>query len=165
MNIYLQNLSVNDGKEVFEMLKRIGSNENSFTNPVHDMDFAQFKEWLIEAELHSQGKKLPSGWVQQSIYWLMNDKVPVGIGKIRHALTEKSRIQGGNIGYAIDPIYRNLGYGNILLAKLIERAKMLHIKEFLLTVDKGNIPSKKIVEKNGGILFKENAERWYFNFK
>ena len=117
MNIYLQNLSIHDGKEVFDMLKRIGSKENSFTNPVHDMDFRQFKDWLIESELHGQGKNLPKGYVRQSIYWLVKDNKPVGIGKIRYSLTEESRNSGGNIGYAIDPLYRNLGYGSILLAQ------------------------------------------------
>ena len=164
MEAYLQNLSINDGKDVFDMLKRIGSNENSFKNPVHDMDFKQFKDWLIESALHAHGKNLPKGYVRQSIYWLVSDNKPIGIGKIRYALTEESRKNGGNIGYAIDPIYRNLGYGSILLSKLISQAKALNIKEILLTVDKGNVYSKKVVEKNGGVLFKENSERWYFKF-
>ena len=164
MNIYLKNLSLDDGKDIFYMLKRIGNNENSFTNPVHDMSFEQFKEWLIEAQQQSFGKNLPKGYVRQSIYWLMKDNTPVGIGKIRHELTEYSRRKGGNIGYAIDPIYRNLGYGKTILNQLIKKAKALNITEFILTVDKGNIYSKKIVEKNGGVLFDENTERWYFKF-
>ena len=162
--IRLVKLSVDDGKKQFEMLKGIQPVENSFTNPVHDMSFDEFKTWLVQQEDWSNEKNLPEGYVGQTIFWMMDDDTVVGIGKIRHSLTPVSRQNGGNIGYAINSKYRGKGYGNEILRLLLEQAKKMKIEEIMLTVDKYNYPSKSVIKKNGGILFDENDERWYFKF-
>lgn len=161
----IKKLNINDGIDVFEMLKDIESNENEFTNPVKDMNYEEYKEWLTLMENWSKGNNLKQGYVPQTIFWLYEDEIPVGIGKIRHELTEDSRMFGGNIGYAISKKYRGKGYGNILLSKLIEEANKLNINEKILTVEKYNYPSKKIIEKNGGILINENEKRWILKIK
>ena len=164
MSLYLKQLSSKDGIEVFNMLKGIQPVENSFTNPVHNMDFDEYRNWLVQQEDWSNEKNLPEGYVGQTIFWLMDDDTVVGIGKIRHSLTPASRQNGGNIGYAINSKYRGKGYGNEILRLLLEKAKAMKIKEIMLTVDKYNYASKSVIEKNGGILFDENDERWYFKF-
>lgn len=164
MSLYLKQLTVNDGVEVFNMLKGILPVENSFTNPVFNMSFIEFKNWLVQQDDWSKEKNLPEGYVGQTIFWLMNDDSPVGIGKIRHLLTPQSRLNGGNIGYAISSDHRGKGYGNEILRLLLEQAAIMKIKEIMLTVDKYNYASKSVIEKNGGILFDENEERWYFRF-
>ena len=161
---YLRKLSVTDGRDIFDMLKTITAEENAFTNPVYNMNFARFKEWLVQQEQWAQNKGLPTGFVGQCLYWLFVGATPVGVGKIRYELTPSSRRKGGNIGYAISSRYRGKGYGNEILKLLLREAQKLKIKEILLTVEKYNYPSKKVIEKNGGILFDETEERWYFNF-
>ena len=163
--IILSKLSLCDGIEVFKMLKEIDEVENSFTNPVHNMTYEQFREWLVQQEMWSREKALPDGYVGQSIYWLYDNQIPVGFGKIRHRLTDASRTSGGNIGYSIRPKYRGNGYGNEILRLLLIEAKHICLDEILLTVDKGNFASRKVIETNGGVLVKENDERWYFNIK
>lgn len=160
--MHLQKLSANDGEAVYRMLQDIGTCENSFTNPVRGMDFAGFKKWLSRQEEWSEGRNLPEGYVAQTVYWLVDDGLPVGIGKIRHALTPESREFGGNVGYAIASACRGRGYGKALLGFLLEEAKKMELDEILLTVDKYNHASKKVAEANGGILVRENSERWYF---
>ncbi len=160
--MYLQKLSANDGEQIYHMLQNIGAAENSFSNPVHGMSYADYKKWLIQQDDWSMGRNLPAGYVAQTIYWLLDNNVPVGIGKIRHALTADSRKIGGNVGYAISSEYRGKGYGRVILKLLIEKAKMMKLEELLLTVEKYNLPSKRVIEANGGILFHENSERWYF---
>lgn len=160
--LFLKTLSVDDGWDIFDMLKEIGTTENSFTNPVHEMTYEQFKKWLIQQEKWSREEDLPPGYVGQTIYWLYDGERPVGFGKIRHQLTEASRRSGGSIGYAIRPQCRRKGYGKAILRMLLVEAKRKRIKELLLTVDKGNIASKKVIEGNNGILIYENGERWYF---
>jgi len=162
--VYLRQLSVNDGYEVFEMLKGIKVVENSFTNPVYDMNFDQFKEWLVQQEQWSRGENLPDGYVGQTIFWLIDDNKPVGIGKIRHALTPASRKNGGNIGCAISSGNRGTGYGNEIIRLLLKKAREMGISEIIATVDKYNYPSRRAAEKNGGILFDENNERWFLKF-
>lgn len=161
--MHLQKLSSNDGEQIYRMLQDIGSCENSFSNPVHGMNYEEYRNWLVQQEDWSEGRNLPEGYVAQTIYWLMNgDNIPVGIGKIRHALTEHSRKIGGNVGYAISSEYRGHGYGTVILRLLLEEARKMKLEEIMLTVDKYNNASKRVIEANGGILFDENSERWYF---
>lgn len=162
--IRLKKLTHQDGQDIFNMLKGIKAVENSYTNPVYDMSFAEFQQWLVQQERWARGEGLPDGYVAQSIYWMFDDDIPVGVGKIRHELTQESRITGGNIGYAISYLYRGNGYGTKLLGLLLEKAREMGITEILLTVDRNNRPSKRVCEENGGTLSAENVERWYFIF-
>lgn len=164
MGLYLKRLSVDDGKDIYEMLQQIDVVENSFTNPVNGMSYDKYKNWLIEQDDWSRGINLPDGYVGQTIYWLMLDNIPIGIGKIRHKLTESSRKEGGNIGYAIGKQWRGNGYGNKILELLICEIKAMGIDETVLTVDKGNYASRKVILNNGGKQFDENEFRWYFSF-
>ena len=158
----IQKLSVNDNIENYNMLKNIEMNENEFTNPVKEMTFEQYKEWLILMDNWSKGENLKEGYVPQTIYWLYEDNIPIGIGKVRHALTEASRKFGGNIGYAISKSYRGKGYATIFLKMLLEEMQKLNITEKILTVEKNNYPSKRVIENNGGKILEENDERWIF---
>lgn len=158
----IQKLSINDGIEIYNMLKNIELNENEFTNPVKEMTFEQYKEWLILMDKWSKGQELKQGYVPQTIYWLYDDDVPVGIGKIRHALTESSRKFGGNIGYAISKEYRGKGFATVFLKMLLKEMNELNVHEKILTVEKENYPSRKVIEKNGGKVIEENEDRWIF---
>lgn len=162
--IMLRELSTSDGEDVYNMLQHIEKNENEFKNPVKGMSYEGFKEWLIQQYQWSRCENLPKGYVGQTCFWLMVDNTPVGFGKIRHALTEDSRLRGGNIGYAISSEYRGKGYGAVLLKELLIQAEKMHLTEKLLTVEKYNPVSRKVIEKNGGQLVKENEFRWYYSF-
>lgn len=162
--IMLIQLSLFDGRDFFDMLQHIGKEENAFTNPVCGMSYEEYKEWLKQQDDWSRGVNLPKGYVGQTVFWLMKGEVPVGIGKIRHSLTEDSRAFGGNIGYAISSEFRGQGLGTVLLRELISKANEMGVKEKILTVEKNNFASKKVIENNGGRLYEENEFRWYFEF-
>lgn len=162
--IKLVKLTCQDGQDIYEMLKGIDSVENSYSNPTYNMSFEDYKNWLIQQYHWDKGEELPEGYVAQSIYWLFDDDIPIGMGKIRHRLTAASREIGGNIGYAISKPFRGKGYGTLFLKLLLLEAKKMKLDEILLTVDKCNIPSKRICESNRGVLIKESSERWYFEF-
>lgn len=164
MMLYLQKLSHSDGKDVFDMLKEIKPIENSFTNPANGMTFQEYQDWLLQQEQWDRGEMLPKGYVAQSIYWLYDDSYPVGIGKIRHELTDVSRENGGNIGYAIRQSQRGKGYGVVLLKLLLMEARKIGVNEILLTIDKKNEASKIVCEKNGGVCFDKNSKRWFYKF-
>ena len=76
----------------------------------------------------------------------VNDK-PVGIAKLRHYLNDKLKILGGHIGYCIRPKERGKGYGNLILKEALKKAKELGIECALLTCDKDNLFSRKVIEK------------------
>ena len=163
--ITLQELSNNDGIDVYNMLQRIGPSENAFHNDVYGMPFEDYKEWLVLQHSWSVGEKLPDGYVKQWTYWLFVDGRPVGYGKLRERATEESRKFGGNIGYAIDPESRGKGYGNKLFELLLNEASNKHIEEVFSTVEKYNYSSKKVHEKFGGKLIDEDEDRWYYIFE
>lgn len=87
------------------------------------------------------------------------------MGKIRRRLTEYSRRIGGNIGYAISADYRGKGYGTELMRLLVKKADEMGVGEKLATVEIYNPASKRAIEKAGGKLVKETAERWYYEFE
>lgn len=157
----LRQLSPLDGESFYEMLQHIGRYENDFTNPVHDMNYDEFKVWLRQQDDWSKGEKLPHGYVPQICYWLLVNGKPVGFGKIRMGLTEKSRLEGGNLGYAIDSRERGKGYGSKLLEQLLIKAKELKLKRPLVTVKKYNYASKRVAELNNGKLINETEDWWY----
>lgn len=160
----LKELSIHDGKEIYEMLQRIGPDENAFRNEVHGMSYPQYQKWLEKQSAWAKGEQLPVGYVCQWTFWLYDNNKPVGYGKLRGRVTEQSRKFGGNMGLAIDPAHRGKGYGTELFRLLIQKAKEMHLPELYSTVEKFNYPSKAVHEKNGGIMIDENEERWFFRF-
>lgn len=166
MGIELVQLSINDGYDVYDMLQQIPQSENGYINNVNGMTFGEFKEWLVRDNSLSQCKELIDGWkVPSSTYWLYINGKPVGVGKIRHFLTDKLREEGGHIGYAICPSERKKGYGTILLKKLLAEANKIGIDKVLLTIQNKNEYSLKVALANGGVIEKRNDIRYYIWIK
>lgn len=163
MRFYLQQLSPNDGIDNYELLQRIGKMENDFTNPMHGKSYDEYKAWLKEQDDWSREENLPQGYIGQTCFWLMYENQLVGLGKIRHGLTESSRIEGGNIGIAVDPRQRGKGLATHFIALLLENAIKMKIGEILITVKKYNYPSKVAFEKNGCKVIKETEGWWYLS--
>ena len=160
----LVELSDHDLQQVYDMLQGIAANENEFKNEVNGMPYSEFPSWISRMEAWSRGEQLPDGYVPQTTFILYDGDIPVGMGKIRHLLNKYSRNIGGNIGYAISSGHRGKGYGTELMRLLAEKAGEMGISEKLATVEVYNPASKRAIEKAGGKLVKETAERWYFEF-
>lgn len=163
-SVSLVELNGNEGNRIYEMLQRIGSYENAFNNEVNGMSYEQYEKWLIRQLEWARGENLPTGYVRQWTYWLYEGDKPVGYGKLREKLTEKSRKFGGNIGFAIDPLSRSKGYGYILFDMLLEEASSKEISEIISTVERSNLASKRIHEKCGGVLISSDELRYVFDF-
>ena len=161
----LRQLSPKDGIDIYNMLQRIGPSENAFNNEVNSMTYNQYRQWLIERDAWAKGEQLPKGYVKQWIYWLVVNKIPIGFGKLRENVTIESRKFGGNIGYAIDSLYRGKGYGKVLFGLLLKQASNIKIHEVYSTIEKPNYISKKIHDSYGGKLVMEDDKRWYYLFK
>lgn len=148
----LQEASVKDGQAILSMLDEIGPGEQGFTNSAYSLNIAQFRAYLRMCERQAKGEGLERHHVPQTTHWFFCDDYPVGILKLRHYLNDNLRYQGGHIGYAIRPSERAKGYGGKMLAAALERAKALKIDDLLITVFESNLPSRKMVERNGGEL-------------
>ncbi len=111
-----------------------------------------FESFVQKECSHAEGKNQPEGYVPQSEFWLVENAEYIGHVGIRHELNEHLKAIGGHIGYSIRPSKRGKGYGNKILELALPKAKELGIDRVLLTCDATNIPSRKLIEKNGGIL-------------
>lgn len=101
---------------------------------------------------HSKGEYLPDGWVPASSYFLVENNTYIGIVNIRHYLNAALEKRGGHIGYSIRTSKQRQGYGTHMLGLALQKAKVLGIDRVLITCDADNIGSRKVIEKNGGVL-------------
>ncbi len=160
----LRPLSTGDGHLVYRLLQKIPAHENGFYNGANGLSYDEYKKWLIRCKEVENDSNLGDGEVGESIYWLLWNEVPIGMGKIRHRLTPALKKYGGSIAYSITPQYRNKGYGTALLGLLLKEAKRLNVQDLIVTVYNYNYPSEKIILKNGGIRYHKTDLRSYYRW-
>lgn len=161
MNYELRKLAINDDMDIYDMLQEIPKDENGFINSTNGRTFDEYKQWLIRSDAASKAEGLDDWKVPTNIYWLYADGHPVGLGKLRHFLTDRLREEGGHAGYAIRPSERNKGYGTVLLKLMIEEANKMNIDKILLTIRNNNANSIKVALNNNRIIERLNKERHY----
>lgn len=125
---------------------------------VPDITLDGVGEYSRTLEEWSAGRNLPAHLVACTDYWLVDGEDYVGTVSIRHELTEQLRKVGGHIGYTIRPSRRRRGYGSQILALALTESKALGLGAVLLTCDKTNTASVRIIEKNGGALEDEQSQ-------
>ena len=116
-----------------------------------ERDFASFLRGLEDAS----GRNVKPGLVPETTYWLVETDSFIGRVSIRHRLNEKLMRVGGHIGYEIRPSSRRRGYGTLALRLGLEKARELGMARVLVTCDRTNVPSRKIIEANGGVMENE----------
>lgn len=119
----------------------------------HETASQDFTAFLARLQDEVEGVNLPPGFVPMQTYWLLNDeKLILGESRLRRWLTPALEIEGGHIGYAIRPSARRLGYGARILSLTLEKARARGLQRVLVTCDEDNHGSRRIIEKNGGML-------------
>ncbi|TXC92015.1 GNAT family N-acetyltransferase [Metabacillus litoralis] len=119
---------------------------------VIEKDPTNFDNMIQFLANNEKGINLPTGWVPDSTYWLINEESRIlGVVNIRHELTDFLLTRGGHIGYGIRPSERKKGYATKLLHLALEKTKKLGIKKVLVVCDEWNIGSYKTIKNNGGI--------------
>ena len=110
----------------------------------------QFPAFVKFIRSQSKGKNLPAGYIPHTVFWLTDSNKMLGSLSLRHKLTPNLRKIGGHIGYEIAPKFRGRGYGKLILKLGLKKAKLMGMKNVLLTCDPVNLRSKKMIESNGG---------------
>ncbi len=119
-----------------------------------------FIEYLQELADYERGAKLPPKKCAQTTYWLIDhDGHIVGVSRLRPLLTEDLLFEGGNVGYDVPPSKRRCGYGTKLLKLTLKEAWAHGLNEVLLTCNKDNLGSRKIMETNGAVLVSEGISK------
>ena len=120
---------------------------------VPDVELGEMVKRLRE---RAEGINLPEGFVPANAYWLVRDGSTIlGTLGLRHRLTESLREIGGHIGYTIRPSARGKGYATRMLSMALLKARQLGLNRVLITCDRNNRASARVIEKNRGVLERE----------
>jgi predicted acetyltransferase len=116
------------------------------------------------ARLRGEAEPKPreGGYVPQTILWWAEGDEYLGHVRIRHRLTEQLARRGGHIGYEVRPGARRRGHATAMLAAALPVAASLGIELAHVDCDAGNLASRRIIEKNGGRLKREEDGNLYF---
>lgn len=127
------------------------ANEGWFTN--FSLALEDFAGFVHELEDEAQGIALPPGIAPQQTYWLIQAGVMVlGEIRLRPHLTPPFEQHNGHIGYTIRPSQRGHGYATRQLALVLDKAREQGLARVMLTIKGENLPSVRVIEKNGGKL-------------
>lgn len=102
--------------------------------------------------LLSQGT---TGPLPTSQYVLYKNRTEVGFLQIRHQPSHAANVpaeMASHVYYEILPGYRGKGYGRELLRLGLIEAWKIGLKEVIITCLETNLPSRRIIEANGGAL-------------
>lgn len=122
------------------------------------LDTTDFPALIKKLEDFSRGIGLKEGHVENSTYWLVENNIIIGAVNIRHRLNEYLLKYDGHIGGGIRPSMRGKGYGNVMLSLALDIVRDMGMKRVIITCNKGNTASEKVILKNGGVFESEEVE-------
>jgi GNAT superfamily N-acetyltransferase len=102
------------------------------------------------------------GYVPQTVLWWVQDGEFLGRVNVRHYLTEGLLRKGGNLGYEVRPSARRRGHATAMLAAALPVAADLGIELAHVDCALDNVASRRVIEKNGGRLDREEHGNLYF---
>jgi predicted acetyltransferase len=122
----------------------------------------RFERYLQQLADQGRGVGLPSGKTPIKSYWLLDQSERIaGVSRLRPILNDELLNEGGNIGYDVPPSQRMKGYGTELLRQTLLKAREHGLQRALVTFNKDNIGSRKIIESNGGTFASEGISIKY----
>lgn len=106
-------------------------------------------------------RDLGDSLVHCDFYWITDGEPQQVIGflAIRHSLNDFLLELGGHIGYSVRPAARGRGHATRALALALDRAAELGIDRALVTCDFDNEPSRRTIERNGGVYEDRRADK------
>jgi predicted acetyltransferase len=100
--------------------------------------------------------------VPQTVLWWVAGDEYLGRLSIRHRLTAHLLHEGGNIGFEVRPGARRRGHATAMLAAALPLAAALGVDPARLDCDVDNPASRRVIEKNGGVLDEERDDVLFF---
>ncbi|MGE5528185.1 MAG: GNAT family N-acetyltransferase [Patescibacteria group bacterium] len=142
--------------EYLAMLAEWRATGEKLTPFVLKMDPSDFPGLVAKLKRYSRGEGIPASFVPHETYWLVDeDRRILGVVNIRPRLNESLMVRGGHIGYGVRPSERGKGCATEMLRLALEKTKAMGLERVLLTCDKENTASARVIVKNGGVLESE----------
>ncbi|EOD69033.1 N-acetyltransferase GCN5 [Amycolatopsis vancoresmycina DSM 44592] len=115
---------------------------------------AAFHDWLEHLRWAGLVGAAPSvrDRTPHRIYWWVEAGRFLGRARLNLRLTPELTEFGGHIGYDIRPTARGRGHATALLRAVLDTAREAGLDRALLTCAPDNHASKRVIERNGGVL-------------
>jgi len=117
-----------------------------------DMTREQFPAYVQRLHDQSIGKNLKEGHIPSKEFWIIDDEGFAGRIILGLTYTPSSDRVGHHVGYAVRPSKRRQGYATNALECLLIEARKLDIYKLMPSCGADNVASRKVIEKNGGVL-------------
>ena len=113
-----------------------------------------YEAWLekVLSDIDIANVEMPKVPALTYFYVREEDDKIVGMVNIRLALNDFLREEGGHIGYSIRPTERQKHYGTEMLKDALKVCETIGIREVLVSCDKSNIASAKVIQNSNGKL-------------
>jgi RimJ/RimL family protein N-acetyltransferase len=112
------------------------------------------------------GTPLPGEWVDgyvpQTVLWWVAGEDFIGRLSLRHRLSPHLLYHGGNIGFEVRPSRRREGHATAMLAGALPLAAELGIDPARVDCEAANQASRRVIERNGGVLDEEHDGSYFF---
>jgi predicted acetyltransferase len=105
--------------------------------------------------------------VPMDSYFIEADGRMLGELFLRHRLNTILEKRGGHIGYKVRPSLRNRGVATAALRLGLEKLRVIGAERALITCNKNNLASARVIEKCGGVciedaILEDHVERRYW---
>lgn len=152
MNIWLKEVSIEDGIEFCDLLMELASYKDAYARPVpSDFSRDEFESFKAARVSMATGENLSSYVTPTSTYWVMDSDEAIGYATLKHRVDPNK--PGGHLGCCLKRSAQNRGIGTIVANMLSEIAyNNLGITELIYTSKDENIQSQKSLEKIGATL-------------
>ena len=123
-------------------------------------DAAAFLASLVDREAKGAPIKMPDGSTVKRLpgfrRWIWDGEFCGSIGlRWQPGTTELPAYCLGHIGYAVVPWKQRRGYATRALGLLLHDARSEGLASVEITTEPDNIPSRRVIEANGGVLIED----------
>jgi len=166
-SILIKKANFEDIEKEWAFVRDMPEDENGLTNAWHGISREDFEAKALPDMLRfERGENLSDWMVPETFLFLWEDDTIIGQFRIRHYLNDALREGAGHIGQFIAKEYRGKGYGTKGLALTLEVARtIIPEEEIYLRVNRDNLASLKVMQKNGGRIVNEDDEHYFVRIK